>query len=148
MAGLTPTRSTNKNVRDNTWLASADGLEYAGSATLHAASLSAAGNHKLDNWLRSGTPLGKVTTAGATKGQYGLYDPAASDGRQHHVAFLVDSVQLVDPVSGVTNTPITGAIIERGQILVGRLPVAFTPADTVDGDGDVTASVSKHFIYR
>lgn len=139
MAGLTPTRSTNFNIRDHTWLASAEGLEYAQSATLHAASLSAAGNHRKDNWLKGGTPLGEITAAGATKGQFGLYDPAATDGRQKHVGFLVDSVQLVDPVSGVANVPLTGAVLRRGQVLVGRLPVAFDKT---------LASVSSQFIYR
>lgn len=139
MAGLTPTRSTNFNIRDHTWLASAEGLEYSQSATLHAASLSAAGNHRQDNWLKGGTPLGEITAAGATKGQLGLYDPAASDGRQKHVGFLVDGVQLVDPVSGVANTPLTGAVLRRGQVIVKRLPVTFDATD---------ADVSPHFIYR
>lgn len=139
MAGLTPTRSTNFNIRDHTWLASAEGLEYAQSATLHAASLSAAGNHRKENWLKGGTPLGEITSAGATKGQLGLYDPAAVDGRQKHVGFLVDGVQLVDPVSGVANSPLTGAVLRRGQVIVNRLPVTFDATD---------ADVSPHFIYR
>ena len=139
MAGLTPTRSTNTNIRDHTWLASAEGLEYAQSATLHAPSLSAAGTHREQNWLKGGTPLGEITAAGATKGQFGLYDPAATDGRQVHAGFLVDSVQLVDPVTGTANTPLTGALLRRGQVIVKRLPVVFDATD---------ADVSKHFIYR
>lgn len=139
MAGYTPKRSTNSDVVNYTWLASADGLEYAQSATLHAASLNAAGNHKLENWLKSGTPLGIVTAEGATKGQFGLYDPAATDGRQIHEGFLVAEIQLSDPVNGQANEPLTGAVIRRGQITVNRLPVAFDPTD---------ADVSPHFIYR
>lgn len=141
MAGFTPQRSTNSDVVNYTWLASADGLEYAQSATLHVASLTAAGTHKLENWLKSGTPLGIVTAAGATQGQFGLYDPAATDGREDHVGFLVAEIQLVDPVNDVANVPLTGAVIRRGQIIVNRLPVTFdtTPA---------TGSVSPHFIYR
>lgn len=139
MAGYTPQRSTNSDVVDYTWLASADGIEYAQSATLHAASLSAAGSHRLENWLKSGTPLGIITTVGATQGQFGLYDPAASDGRQNHVGFLVAEIQLVDPTNGVANTPLTGAVIRRGQIIVNRLPVTFNPA---------LATASKQFIYR
>lgn len=139
MAGLTPTRSTNFNIRDHTWLASAEGLEYSQSATLHVASLTAAGTHRKDNWLKGGTPLGIITAAGATQGQFGLYDPAANDGRQTHVGFLVDGVQLVDPVNGTANVPLTGAVLRRGQVLVNRLPVTFDPAG---------AGVSKQFIYR
>ena len=71
--------------------------------------------------------------------QFGLYDPAANDGRQTHVGFLVDGVQLVDPVNGTANVPLTGAVLRRGQVLVNRLPVTFDPAG---------AGVSKQFIYR
>ncbi|AXH50308.1 LamD-like capsid decoration protein [Gordonia phage Emianna] len=139
MAGLTPTRTNNSNVRDHTWLASREGVENARSVTLHAASLNAAGSHKLENWLRGGTPLGEITAVGATKGQYGLYDPTATDGRQKHAGFLLDSVQLSDPVTGQANVPITGALHARGQVLVNRLPVTFDASD---------ADVSPYFIYR
>lgn len=135
MAGYTPQRSTNSTVVDYTWLASADGIEYAQSATLDATSLSVAGGHHLENWLKSGTPLGIITASG----KFGLYDPAASDGRQNHVGFLVAEIQLVDPTNGIANSPLTGAVIRRGQIIVNRLPVAFNPA---------LATASKQFIYR
>lgn len=139
MAGLVPTRSSNADIRDYTWLASRENVENAQSGTLHAASLAAAGTHKLDNWIKSGTPLGEITAEGATKGQFGLYDPAATDGRQKHIGFLLVEIQLTDPVSGVQNSPLSGAIHRRGQVIVNRLPVAFDPTD---------ADVSPHFIYR
>lgn len=139
MAGLVPTRSSNADIRDYTWLGSAADVEYAQSATLHYASLNAAGNHKLDNWLKSGTPLGEITAAGATKGQLGLYDPAATDGRQKHVGFLAAEIQLQDAVNGSANTPLSGAVLFRGMIEVNRLPVTFDATD---------ADVSPHFIYK
>lgn len=139
MAGLTPTRSTNSNVIDYTWLASREGVENTQSATLHAPSLSAAGTHKLENWLKSGTPLGIITAVGATKGQFGLYDPAATDGRQKHAGFLIAEIQLSDPVTGQANSPLSGAVLRKGQVIVNRLPVAFDATD---------ADVSPHFIYR
>lgn len=139
MAGLIPQRTTNFNIRDHTWLASAEGLEYAQSATLDGASLRAAGNHREQNWVKGGTPLGEITAAGATQGQLGLYDPAATDGRQKHVGFLVDSIQVVDPVTGANNEPLTGAVLRRGQVIVNRLPVTFDATD---------ADASPHFIYR
>lgn len=147
MAGLTPTRSTNSDIIDYTWLASLDDVQYAQSATLHAASLNAAGNHKLENWLKSGTPLGIITTVGATQGQFGLYDPAASDGRQLHAGFLVAEIQLSDPVSGQANVPLTGAVIRKGQIIVNRLPVTFALTSTFT-DGVQITGPSPHFIYR
>lgn len=141
MAGFTPTRSINKDVRDYTWLASEDGTENTQSATLNYASLNAAGNHKLDNWLKSGTPLGIITQAGATQGQFGLYTPGATNGLQTHV-FLIAEIQLQAPAEqgGDANSPITGAVLRRGQIIVNRLPVTFDPA----GAGADKA----HFVYR
>lgn len=139
MAGLTPTRSQDKAIEDFTWLADYTGMEDAESGTLDVDSLKVAGGHRLENWLRSGTPLGKITAAGAKKGQFGLYDPAATDGRQKHYGFLKAEVQLVDNVSLVENKPLSGAVLNYGQITVNRLPVAFDPT---------LASVSPHFIYR
>ena len=135
MAGLIPQRTTNFNIRDHTWLASAEALEYSQSATLDATSLNATGTHKEQNWVKGGTPLGIVSATG----QFGLYDPDATDGRENHVGFLVDSIQVADPVTGQANVPLTGAVLRRGQVLVNRLPVDFDPADD---------SVSPHFIYR
>lgn len=142
MAGFTPTRSINKDVRDYTWLASDDGTENTQSATLNYASLNAAGNHKLDNWLKSGTPLAIITAAGATQGQFGLYTPGETNGLQTHVGFLIAEIQLQEtPANGSTeNVPLTGAVLRRGQIIVNRLPVTFDPA----GAGADKA----HFVYR
>jgi hypothetical protein len=139
MAGLIPRRTSSSDIRDFTWLADYTGMEEAQSVTLHYASLNAAGTHKLENWLKSGTPLGEITADGATKGQFGLYDPAATDGRQKHVGFLKAEVQLQDNTNGVSNDPITGAALRFGQIIYTRLPVTFDPTD---------ADVSPHFIYR
>lgn len=139
MAGLVPTRSSNADIRDYTWLGSAADVQYAHSATLHYASLNAAGNHKLENWVKSGTPLGEITAAGATQGQLGLYDPAATDGRQNHVGFLMAEIQLQDAVNGTANTPLSGAVLLRGMIQVNRLPVTFNAALT---------TASKNFIYK
>ena len=140
MAGLIPKRINSSDIRDFTWLADYTGMEEAQPVTLHYASLNAAGTHKLENWVKSGTPLGEITAEGATKGQFGLYDPAAVDGRQNHAGFLKAEIQLQDPVTATSNEPITGAALRFGQILVTRLPVTFD---------HTAAGVDKaHFIYR
>lgn len=140
MAGLIPTRTINKDIRDNTWLASSDGIQHTQSATLNAASFAGAGTHKLDNWLRSGTPLAIITAAGPTKGEFALYDPTKTNGQEVHVGFLISEIQLADP-DGTVNAPLSGAVLRRGQIIVNRLPVAFNLAPAA-------GSVSTHFIYR
>jgi hypothetical protein len=140
MAGLIPKRINSSDIRDYTWLADYTGMEEAESATLHFASLNAAGTHKLENWIKSGTPLAKITAAGATKGQYGLYTPGETNGLQTHVGFLKTELQLVDPVTGANNDPLTGAVLRFGQILYTRLPVTFDPT---------AAGANKtQFIYR
>lgn len=140
MAGLTPKRYDRKDIQDFTWLADYDGLESAQSATLNAASFAVAGNHKLDNWLKSGTPVAIITAAGATKGQFALYDSTKTNGQEVHVGFLKAEVQLSDPVVG-DNVPLSGAVLRFGQIIVNRLPVAFNLAPSA-------GSISPHFIYR
>ena len=141
MAGFTPTRTSNQNVVDYTWLASREGLEEAQSGTLNTASFEVAGTHKLENWLKSGTPVAIITAAGPTKDQFALYDPTKTNGQEVHEGYLIAELQMVDPVTGQKNEPLTGAILRRGQIIVNRLPVAFNLAPAA-------GSVSPRFIYR
>ncbi|WNM69935.1 capsid decoration protein [Rhodococcus phage GuyFagieri] len=137
MAGLNPTRTNDKNVRDHTWLASYDGIDYTESATFKSGTFDGAGGHRLDNWVRGGTPVAKLPN-----GEFALYNPAATDGSEKHYGFLFDAIQHTDPVTGVKNTPLTGAVLNRGQVIVNRLPVAFLVAAVAP------ATVSSHFIYR
>lgn len=134
MAGLTPKRSVDHNVRDHTWLADFDGLDTAESATLNAATFDVAGGHKLENWIRGGTPVAKLPN-----GSFSLYKPGATDGSEKHYGFLKDSVQLRDPVDGTLNEPLTAAVLNHGQVLPARIPGGF------DATG---ANVSSKFIYR
>lgn len=134
MAGLTPKRSVDHNVRDHTWLADFDGLDSAESATLNAASFDVDGGHKLENWIRGGTPVAKLAD-----GSFSLYNPAGTDGSEKHYGFLKDSVQLRDPKDGTLNEPLTGAILNWGQVIAARIPGGF----------DATAATaSPRFIYR
>lgn len=120
MAGLNPTRTNDRNVRDHTWLASYDGWEYTENATFEEDAFDAAGGHRLENWVRGGTPVAKLPN-----GNFTLYNPSGTDGSEKHHGFLIDSIQLIDPETGAKNTPLTGAILIRGQIITNRLPVAF-----------------------
>lgn len=134
MAGLTPKRSVDHNVRDHTWLAEFDGLDSAEPATLNAATFDVAGGHKLENWVRGGTPVAKLAD-----GSFSLYDPDAVDGSEKHYGFLKDSVQLRDPKDGSLNEPLTGAVLNWGQVYPARIPGGF------DATG---VNVSPRFNYR
>lgn len=84
-------------------------------------------------WIRSGTPLAKITS-GADTGNYGPYDSEASDGRQTKIAGLLESdVQLQVTLSGVrTDQPNVG-MRYRGDIVVSKLAAASEVADAVWG---------------
>lgn len=115
---------------DQSWLASADGTDYAASITLAFASFTEA-THYPDGWFRSGTPLGLIT---ASK-KHGPYDNAAVDGRQTLVGFLLEP--LAAPRDGVSD--VHGALLERGKVKPARLPIP------VDAAGQ--AELAGHFIF-
>ncbi|WNY15140.1 LamD-like capsid decoration protein [Rhodococcus phage MacGully] len=124
MAGLNPTRTNDRNVRDHTWLASYDGYEFPENATFTETAFDAPGGHRLENWVRGGTPVAKLAN-----GLFTLYNPDGTDGSEKHYGFLIDAIQHTDPVTGAKNKPLTGAILIRGQIITNRLPVAFDLGD-------------------
>jgi hypothetical protein len=98
------------------WLASAEGTQSPRTITL-APSLIAAAKYPQGR-LPSGLYLGKVTSAGATQGQYGEYNDAAADGRQVAAGFLYGEVELARDAAGaiVTTIPIGGALLWRGAV--------------------------------
>lgn len=134
MAGLTPKRSVDHNVTDYTWLAEFDGLDSAEPATLNAATFDVDGGHKLENWIRSGTPVAKLAD-----GSFSLYDPDATSGAEQHYGFLKSDVQLRDPKNGTLNEPLTGAVLNWGQVYPARIPGGFNATG---------ANVSSRFNYR
>ena len=75
-------------------------------------------------WIRSGTPLAKITS-GSDTGSYGPYDAEADDGRQTAIAGLLESdVELRVTLSGVrTDQPNVG-MRYRGDIVLSNLHAA------------------------
>ncbi len=98
------------------WLGSRDGTDVTQTITLATATFTA-GPHFPNGFIPSGTVLGEMTANGATKGMYGPYDNAASDGRQVAVGFLYSSVKVR---SGGPN--VGAAIHWRGIIKSLKLP--------------------------
>lgn len=79
-------------------------------------------------YIKSGLPLARITS-GDGQGQYGPYDPDATDGRAAMVSGLLESmIQIKVTVSGweVVNTENVGLRF-RGDIVKRNLPVV--PAD-------------------
>ncbi|MGP3750899.1 head decoration protein [Streptomyces sp. IBSNAI001] len=104
------------------WLGSAHGTDAPVSVTLDVSKFTKA-THYPDGYLKSGIPLGKVTTGG----KYGPYDGAASDGRQTLVGFLF-TAQDVD-ARKVASTSVVGSMLIHCFIREAKLPIA------VDADG-------------
>lgn len=108
---------------DRTWLASLDGVHEAQTIPIDTSKLTSgthytAGTLKQPrNIIKSGLPLGKITTSGL----YAPYNSSASDGTQILAGFLVAETAFT-PGSPRT----AGALLWRGEVYASKLPVAFT----------------------
>ena len=113
---------------DQSWLGSAHGTESARSITLDVSTFTA-GTHYPDGYLKSGLPLGKITASG----KYGLYNDAASDGRQACVGLLFTATKV-----GSTNAvPVSGAMLLHCLVVESKLPVAVDANGKTDVAGRI-----------
>lgn len=112
--------SFNQDRRD--WLGSAHGTDAPVSITLDVSTFTKA-THYPDGFLKSGIPLGKITTGG----KYGLYKGDATDGRETLVGFLFTGIDV--DARRVASTSVVGSALIHCFIREAKLPVA------VDSDG-------------
>ncbi|MYW28300.1 head decoration protein [Streptomyces sp. SID2119] len=112
------------------WLGSAHGTDAPVSITLDVSKFTK-GTHYPDGYLKSGIPLGKVTSGG----KYGPYDDAASDGRQALVGFLFTAVDV--DARKVASTSVVGSMLIHCFIRTDKLPVAVD----ANGKADVAGRV-------
>lgn len=106
-------------VEDRSWLGDVDGTQATRSITLVVASFTKA-THFPNGVLKSGTVIGRYTS-GANNGLWGLYDNAATDGRQTAVGFLFNSLELID-AAGNQSVKVGAPLQERGFIKPWLLP--------------------------
>jgi hypothetical protein len=113
---------------DQSWLAE-DGPHDARSQALLMSAFTA-GTHYPNGYVPSGLPIAEFTS-GPNSGEYGPYDPDATDGTEDLVGFvLTDTPVNVRAGETSTDTHLNVALIDRGRININRLPVAFAaPAD-------------------
>ncbi|WP_097964602.1 head decoration protein [Streptomyces sp. or20] len=112
------------------WLGSAHGTDAPVSITLDVSKFTKA-THYPDGYLKSGIPLGKVTTGG----KYGPYDDTATDGRQTLVGFLFTAVDV--DARQVASTSVVGSMLIHCFIREAKLPVAVD----ANGKADVAGRV-------
>lgn len=105
-----------------TWLRSLHGSDMNKTVTLDLATFTTATHYVaaangLPNRLKSGLPLGKITASGL----YGLYDSAATDGRQT-LAGLLDT----ETAFNTGTTKVGAALRVHGDVDRAKLPIALT----------------------
>lgn len=123
------TRTTSYQGDDQRWIGSPHGTDHARSITLSLSTFTKA-THFPDDYIRSGMPLGRITTSGL----YGPYNDAATDGRQALVGFLFTPIAVAP---GSTTDPIA-ALLEHGRVVEAFLPLPVDAAGKADVAGRIT----------
>lgn len=118
------TESFSQDKRD--WLQGAHGTDIVLSVTLDTSKFTS-GTHYPDGYIKSGIPLGKITSGG----KYGPYDDAASDGRQTCVGFLYTGVEVVTKRGAVLSSAV-GSMLVHCAVKESKLPIAVDAAGKVD----------------
>ncbi|QJU54342.1 head decoration protein [Herbiconiux sp. KACC 21604] len=111
---------------DQTWLDSAHGTDAARSVTIDITKGFTAGTHWPAGHLPSGTKLGKVTASG----KYGLYDDAATDGRQTLVGFTLTAQK-------IGTGDVIAPLFDHGRVNESKLPFTVDAAGKADVAGRI-----------
>ena len=114
---------------DQRWIGAAHGIDMARSITLDTSAFTA-GTHYPDGYIKSGTPLAKITATGL----YGPYDNAGAGGLEVLAGFLATPVK----PGSVATTDVGGALYEHGRVVEANLPIAIDAAGKADVAGRIT----------
>ena len=112
MSDITVRRSTFQS-ENRSWLRGPDGTVPGDNPSIALDVSAFTADHYPNGFIPSGIVLGKITASG----QYGPYDPAASDGTETAAELLFSSVT-VNPGS----TVIGGAGLHKGEVIPSKLP--------------------------
>lgn len=116
--------------QDNqSWIGASHGIDMARSITLDTSTF-VEGTHYPDGYIRSGTPLGRITATGL----YGPYDNAAADGREVLAGFLMTPTK----PGAVPTTDVGAALFEHGRVVEANLPIAIDALAKVEVAGRIT----------
>lgn len=112
---------------NQSWLDSESGTDNAMSGTIDITKGFVAGTHYPNGYLPSGTMLGRVTSGG----KFGLYDDAASDGRQTLFGLLLTSQKVG------TGDIIVPIFTGPGRVNAAALPFTVDAAGKADVAGRI-----------
>ncbi|GAA3018299.1 head decoration protein [Streptomyces fulvorobeus] len=118
------TESFSQDKRD--WLQGAHGTDIVPSVTLDVTKFTA-GTHYPDGYIKSGIPLGRITTGQ----KVGPYDDAATDGRQTCIGFLYTGVEVVTKRGAVLSSAV-GSMLVHCAVKESKLPVTLDAAGKTD----------------
>lgn len=123
MTDISVTRNAHQ-VEDRSWMLSqwGQGPGENPSCVLDQSAFTA-GTHFPNGYIKSGEPLGRITTTGLL----GPYDGSATDGRETCVGFLHSSTKV--PANG---TDPGAALVVAGFIRESRLPRSIDSAGKAD----------------
>lgn len=115
MSNITVQKSTFQS-EDRSWLLGPTGVGPGDNPSIVLdVSKFTAGTHYPNGFIPSGIVLGKITASG----QYGPFDPAASDGTEVAAELLFSSLTVPDGAA-----VLGGAGVHRGEVDPTRLPIA------------------------
>lgn len=114
---------------DQRWIGAAHGIDLARSITLDTSAFTA-GTHYPDGYIKSGTPLARITATGL----YGPYDNAGAGGLEVLAGFLLTPTK----PGAVAATDVGGALYEHGRVVEANLPIAIDAAGKADVAGRIT----------
>lgn len=113
---------------DQSWLGAAHGQDMGRSVTLDTSAFTA-GTHYPDGYVRSGTPLGRITASGL----YAPYNAAGVDGTETLAGFLLTPVKMT-----AGGADVGGSLFEHGRVVESNLPITIDAAGKADVAGRIT----------
>lgn len=113
---------------DQTWCGASHGMDMARPVTLDTSAFTE-GTHYPDGYVKSGTPLARLTATGL----YVPYNNAGSGGAETLAGFLFSPVKMK---SG--GADVQGALFEHGRVVESNLPIAIDAAGKTDVAGRIT----------
>lgn len=112
---------------DQSWVGTGHDLDSMPSMTLDV-SLFTAGTHYPNGYVRSGTPIGRVTATGL----YGPYNNGLANGQDVLAGFVGTALPVK---TGATR--VSGALFDHGRVVEAKLPIAIDAPAKVDVAGRI-----------